>query len=187
MTQNKYYFQALDNFPYNLEETVEALNYAISFDGQNPETLCLLARVYSEVLKDYETAKAYFAEGFQEKMDSTTLPIPYISCLINNEDYAEAEKLIDYAIGIKGIDKATLYYQKALILERKDELKLSLKELKIAKKFAFNQNFMSCIEERCDFIKKKIKDLKSKKSKKKSSKKLKDKKESAKAASKKKK
>lgn len=66
MTQNKYYFQALDNFPYNMQETIEALNYALSYDGQNAESLCLLGRVYAEILKDYETAKNYFAEALQE-------------------------------------------------------------------------------------------------------------------------
>ena len=54
MTQNKYYFQALDNFPYNMQETIEALIYALSYEGQNAESLCLLGRVYAEVLKDYE-------------------------------------------------------------------------------------------------------------------------------------
>ena len=176
MTQNKYYFQALDNFPYNMQETIEALNYALSYEGQNAESLCLLGRVYAEVLKDYETAKDYFAEALQENMDSVSTPIPYIYCLINNDDFQEAEKLIDFALKIKGIDKATIYYQKSVILEKKGELKLALKEIKTAKVFTYNENLMSFLDSRKDFIKKKIKDSKPKKSKKgKSSKKNSDK------------
>ena len=176
MTQNKYYFQALDNFPYNMQETIEALNYALSYEGQNAESLCLLGRVYAEVLKDYETAKDYFAEALQENMDSVSTPIPYIYCLINNDDFSEAEKLIDFALKIKGIDKATIYYQKSVILEKKGELKLALKEIKTAKVFTYNENLMSFLDSRKDFIKKKIKDSKPKKSKKgKSSKKNSDK------------
>ena len=176
MTQNKYYFQALDNFPYNMQETIEALNYALSYEGQNAESLCLLGRVYAEVLKDYETAKDYFAEALQENMDSVSTPIPYIYCLINNDDFQEAEKLIDFALKIKGIDKATIYYQKSVILEKKGELKLALKEIKTAKVFTYNENLMSFLDSRKDFIKKKIKDAKPKKSKKeKSSKKNSDK------------
>jgi len=166
MTQNKYYFQALDNFPYNMQETIEALNYALSYEGQNAESLCLLGRVYAEILKDYETAKDYFAEALQENMDSVSTPIPYIYCLINNDDFQEAEKLIDFALKIKGIDKATIYYQKSVILEKKGELKLALKEIKTAKVFTYNENLMSFLDSRKDFIKKKIKDSKPKKSKK---------------------
>ena len=176
MTQNKYYFQALDNFPYNMQETIEALNYALSYEGQNAESLCLLGRVYAEILKDYETAKDYFAEALQENMDSVSTPIPYIYCLINNDDFSEAEKLIDFALKIKGIDKATIYYQKSVILEKKGELKLALKEIKTAKVFTYNENLMSFLDSRKDFIKKKMKDSKPKKSKKgKSSKKNSDK------------
>jgi tetratricopeptide (TPR) repeat protein len=75
MTTNKYYFQALDNFPYNLEETMQALNYALSYDDHNAESLCLLGRVYSEMLQDYETAKSYFEEAMQVKLDSVSTPL----------------------------------------------------------------------------------------------------------------
>lgn len=180
MTQNKYYFQALDNFPYNMQETIEALNYALSYDGQNAESLCLLGRVYAEVLKDYEIAKNYFAEALQENMDSVATPIYYLYCLINNEDYEEAEKLIDFALKIKGIDKATIYYQKSIILEKKSELKLALKEIKIAKNFTYNDHFMTFLDSRKNFIKKKLKELKPKKSKIKESKKIKVKKKNSK-------
>lgn len=171
MTQNKYYFQALDNFPYNMQETMEALNYALSYDGQNAESLCLLGRVYAEVLKDYETAKNHFAEALQENMDSVSTPIYYLYCLINNEDYEEAEKLIEFALKIKGIDKGTIYYQKSIVFERKGELKWALKEIKMAKNFAYNDQFMSFLDTRKDFIKKKMKELKPKKSSKKSNRK----------------
>jgi tetratricopeptide (TPR) repeat protein len=114
MTTNKYYFQALDNFPYNLEETMQALNYALSYDDHNAESLCLLGRVYSEMLQDYETAKSYFEEAMQVKLDSVSTPLFYIDCLLNNEDYEEAKKLIDYAEKIKGIDKSRILYRKAI-------------------------------------------------------------------------
>jgi hypothetical protein len=34
--------------------------------------------------------------------------------LLNNEDYEEAKKLIDYAEKIKGIDKSRILYRKAI-------------------------------------------------------------------------
>lgn len=173
MTQNKYYFQALDNFPYNLQETIEALNYALSYDGQNAETLCLLGRVYAEILKDYATAKNYFEEALQEKIDSVATPIPYIYCLINNDDFEEAEKLIAFALGIKGIDKATVFYQKSVVFEKKQLYKKALKELKLAKTYVFNDCFMTFLNRRTTFIKNKLKKQKPKQVQKKSKKKCK--------------
>jgi uncharacterized protein (DUF302 family) len=32
---NKHLMVALDNYPYNMEECIEALNYALSSEGQN--------------------------------------------------------------------------------------------------------------------------------------------------------
>ena len=59
MTTNKYYFQALDNFPYNLEETMQALNYALSYDPEDADSLCLMGRIYSEMLSDYENREEW--------------------------------------------------------------------------------------------------------------------------------
>ena len=53
---DKYLFQALDNYPYSLEETVESLDYALSYDEKNTVALCLYGRLYAEQLKHYETA-----------------------------------------------------------------------------------------------------------------------------------
>lgn len=153
MTTNKYYFQALDNFPYNLEETIQALNYALSYDDHNAESLCLLGRVYSEIIQDYETAKSYFEEAMQTKLDSVSIPLFYIDCLVNNEDYEEAFKLIKYAKGIKGIDQSRILYRKAIFFEKQSKWKKALKILKKARKCAANKNYLDFLNERIDFIK----------------------------------
>ena len=51
---NSYVFQAIDAYPYNLEETLEALNFALSYNEKDTQALCLMGRVYAEQLKDYE-------------------------------------------------------------------------------------------------------------------------------------
>ncbi|XJR87409.1 hypothetical protein ACH34I_08880 [Elizabethkingia anophelis] len=43
-TKNKYYFEALDHYPYSIPDCVEALNYALSYDPQDADSLCLMAR-----------------------------------------------------------------------------------------------------------------------------------------------
>lgn len=57
LTKSKYYFEALDYFPFNLSECMDALNYALSYEPEDADSLCLMGRVYSEELKDYERQK----------------------------------------------------------------------------------------------------------------------------------
>lgn len=45
LTKNKYYFEALDNYPYNLPDCLEALNYALSYDPEDADSLCLMGSI----------------------------------------------------------------------------------------------------------------------------------------------
>ena len=74
LTKNKYYFEALDCYPYNLPDCLEALNYALSYDPEDADALCLMGRIHSEVLKDYETAKEYFAEAMMFDVTNVNTP-----------------------------------------------------------------------------------------------------------------
>ncbi len=153
---NKYYFQALDNFPYNMEETIEALNYALSYE-RNADCLCLMGRVYSEILKDYETAKEYFEEAIQENINSVSLYRYYIDCLLWNEDYEEAEKLINFSLTIKGIDKAVIFNKKSFLFEHLGKYKKALKVIEEARNYTYNDNFMNYLDTRKKLIEKKKK------------------------------
>ena len=160
---DKYLFQALDAYPYNLEEAVESLNYALSYDGKNPVALCLMGQVHAENLGDYETAKEYYQQALAEDMYALEVYPKYINVLLWNEDYEEAEKLIDFALTVKGTDKAVLYLGKGILHEQKKEYKKALKALKIAKQYTYNNYFMSNIEGEEKRIKNKMPNKKSKK------------------------
>ncbi|WP_109299188.1 tetratricopeptide repeat protein [Aquimarina sp. AU474] len=144
---DKYLFQALDAYPYNLEEAVESLNYALSYDEKNPIALCLLGQIYAESLKNYETAKEYYQQALAEDMYALDVYPKYINVLLWNEDYDEAKKLIDFALTIKGTDKAMLHLKKAILFEQKREYKKALKCLKLAKENAYNNRFISDLKE----------------------------------------
>lgn len=173
---DKYLFQALDAYPYNLEEAVESLNYALSYDEKNPVALCLMGQIYAENLRNYETAKEYYQQALAEDMYSLDVYPKYINVLLWNEDYDEAEKLIDFALTLKGTDKAVLYLKKGILFEQKKEYKAALKVLKTAKIYAYNNYFISDIEG----DEKRIKDKMPKKKKNKNKKSKKTKKSSKK-------
>ncbi|WP_106792727.1 tetratricopeptide repeat protein [Aquimarina sp. Aq78] len=164
---DKYLFQALDAYPYNLEEAVESLNYALSYDEKNPIALSLLGQIYAENLKNYEVAKEYYQHALAEDMYALDVYPKYINVLLWNEDYEEAEKLIDFALTVKGTDKAMLYLKKGILFEQKKDYKKAIKCLKLAKENAYNNHFINDIKEEEERIKNKM--PKKKKSKDKSS------------------
>jgi tetratricopeptide (TPR) repeat protein len=132
-TVDKYLFQALDNYPYSLEETIESLDYALSYNDKNAMALCLYARVHSEQLQDYEAAKSYFQEALAVNIYAISVYPYYLDTLLLNEDYEEASKLIDFALTIKGIERVAILHKKVLLLEKQQEIKKALKLLKEVK------------------------------------------------------
>lgn len=170
---NNYVLKAINAYPYDLEETVENLNYALSYEPDNAYALYLMGRLQAEQLGDYEKAKAYYAEALANKMDFQKVYYRYILVLIWNHDYHEAQKLIDFAFTVKGIYKAEIYLYQGYVHECFKNYKEALKALKQAKKDAYNNQFISFIENEIKRIKDKIKPknkVKPKKKKKKKSK-----------------
>jgi tetratricopeptide (TPR) repeat protein len=144
---NHYIFKALENYPYDLEETMEALHYALSYDEKNTMALTIIGKVYAEQLFKYEEAIHYFQQALAENVYAFEVYEPYLKVLLWNEDYTEAEVFINYALTIKGSDKAMLYLKKANLYEHLKNYKKALRFVKEAKSFAFDSGFISNIEE----------------------------------------
>ena len=172
---NNYVLKAIDAYPYDLEETVENLNYALSYEANNAYALYLMGRLQAEQLGDYEKAKQYYAEALANKMDFQKVYPKYILVLIWNEDYEEAQKLIDFAFTIKGLNKAEVWLRQGQLLENLQAHKKAIKALKKAKLFSCNDEFTGFINSEISRIKDKIKPKKKKSSKNKKAKKKKNK------------
>lgn len=136
-TIDKHLLNALDNYPYSLMATMESLEYALSYNEKNTMAICLLGRIYAEQLMDYETAKEYFEEAISYNLHALEIYPYYIETLILNEDFDEAEKLISFALTLKGMDKVT-------ILLKKVWLKEVLRDFKMAKKILKEIKLMNC-------------------------------------------
>ncbi|MET3028095.1 hypothetical protein ABXT06_15550 [Flavobacterium sp. UW10123] len=165
-TTDKYLFQALDNYPFWLEGTIESLDYAFSYDDKNTMVLCLYGRIQAEQLMNYEEAKSYFQQALAINIHALEVYPYYLKTLILNEDYEEARKLIDFALTVKGINKSEIYIKKAILLEVQHEFKDALKEIKQAKLYSIQHDYDSGISEVEKRIKDKIDLLKKKKEKK---------------------
>lgn len=160
---NNYVLKAIDAYPYDLEETVENLNYALSYESNNAYALYLMGRLQAEQFGDYEKAKYYFAEALASKMDFIKVYPRYILVLIWNHDFDEAQKLIDFAKTVKATQKGELLVLEAQLFECQEAYKKALKTFKKAKLFVYNNSFSSFIDSEINRIKNKIKPKKKKK------------------------
>ncbi len=161
----KYLMEALDAYPYDLPKVIEALNYALSYDAENPLALCLMGQFYSEQMAQYEKAKDYFAQALAIDVHNLKIYPLYIDVLLFNEDYEEAGRLIDFGLALKGMDKAVLYSKQALLYEYQMKFKRALKSLKQAQMHAYNSGFASFSEGEKTRIEGKMKNSKKKKEK----------------------
>lgn len=164
-TIDKYLFQALDNYPFWLEGTIESLDYAFSYDSKNTMVLCLYGRIQTEQLMNYEEAKSYFQEALAINIHALEVYPYYLQTLILNEDYEEAQKLIDFALTIKGINKTEIFVKKAILFEVQQKFKAALKEIKLAKLHSIQHDNDSGISETEKRIKNKMDLMKKKKPK----------------------
>ena len=154
-TINTYVFRALDAYPYDLEDAIEALEMALAYDESNVTALCLMGRVHSEMLREYEVGIEYFEKVLAEDPHNLNVQEHYITALLWNDDVNKALEFIEYAMKIKGADIANLYLNKALCYEHKEEYEEAMKLLKIAPKYAFNNEFGNYCNEVNDRMKKK--------------------------------
>ena len=161
---SKHLIKALDSYPYDMEECWESLQYALSAD-ENALAFCLMGRIYSDQFRQYEKAKVYFQEALAVDMSLVEIYPYYISTLISNEDYEEADRLISFAFDLKGMDKGSLWYFKALLAEVRRDYIEALEHIKNAVFEGYNDDYISTMKDMKSRVKKKIK-LKSKKKKK---------------------
>jgi tetratricopeptide (TPR) repeat protein len=164
-TIDKYLFQAMDNYPYSLEETIESLDYALSYDNQNTMALCLYARMQAEQLLNYEEAKNYYQQALGININAIEVYPFYIQTLLLNEDYEEATKLIDFALTIKGVNKIAILTQKTQLLELQKEFKLAKQLVKKIRLLVTNAELNSYLDETKSRINAKLGLLKRKKRK----------------------
>ena len=145
-THNLYLFKALEAYPWELEKAVEALQYALSYEPENVKALCLMAKVYAEQLNDFETAKNYFEKAVAADIGSIIIYPDYARTLMQNDDFDEAQKLIDFAKTVKGIDKALITLLEGQLLEYLQEFEAAENLLKEARHLAMNNEFAEFVE-----------------------------------------
>lgn len=154
-TINTYLLKALEAYPYDIAGTVESLNYALSYEPENAHALSLMAQVYHEQLHEYEEARTYYEAALSNRLDLPHIYAKYIHLLLHADDFTEAQKVIDYAISVKGVDKAGIMVAQGQLYESLEQFEKAREALLEAKFLALNSGFMEWIDGELARIKKK--------------------------------
>jgi tetratricopeptide (TPR) repeat protein len=107
---DQYYVKAVDSYPFDLEESIENLNYALSYDNDHVGANYLMGKLYMEQFQEYDRAEIHFQAALASDPYNKGVCLDYIALLIIMKEFGKAEKLIDFTLGFKDIDLAGLYH-----------------------------------------------------------------------------
>lgn len=163
---DQYYLKAKMSFPWEMENALESLNYALSYDDEHAPANCLLGQVFMFYLKDYTKAEQCFVHALQSNLSYPDTYKYFALLKIWNADIKGALKLIDYAMKLKAMDKSFLLTIKALGYECRGQFKLAKSILKQAKSMSIQCEVIQWIDSQEKRVKEKEgmrkKELKSK-------------------------
>lgn len=172
-TINKYLAEAIDCYPNYLEGTIEALDYALSYDENSTMALCLYGRLMSEQLMRYEEARSFFERALAADITAVEVYPHLIRALTASEDYADAKRVADYASTVKGANRYEVAMATAALYEKMrdfDAADAAVKEAKLHHACRWDFNEIEELEKRIklkrDLVSGKKKSAKGKKGKK---------------------
>ncbi len=142
---DQYYIKALDNYPFNLEEVMENLNYALSSNQDHAGANYLLAKLYMEQLNQLHVAENYFSRAMASNPDDVNICMDYILLLVKLHEADKARKLMAYTQGMKAVDLARMLSYEALILEQQHKYDEAIDILKKARMEAFDDETMDLL------------------------------------------
>ncbi len=143
---DQYYLKALDEYSYNFEETVEYLNYALSYDSDHAGANYLMGRLYMEHLNKYELAEVYFISAMSTDPDHIDTCESFTWLLIKINRFKEARRLIKHAYTIKGVDKALFLRLEALSYELTMDFSTALSLLNQARFATFSNSYIAFLQ-----------------------------------------
>ena len=150
------YIQALDNYPYNVEECIEKLQYVLSANQNHVGAHYLLGRIYKEQISDYKKAKYHFEMALYLDHEYTPSYYYYADLLIVLNEWEEASKVIDIGLKIPGNDLASLIFLKGILYEKYEMYKSALSYFKEAKLKGLNTDFDYFIDDQIKRVNNKV-------------------------------
>jgi tetratricopeptide (TPR) repeat protein len=152
-----YYLKAVEGYPYELEEVLENLNYALSYDEEHAGALYLMGCMQMEQLENYELAEDYLVSAIASNPNYFKAFKKYAHLTILTRQFDKTEGLIKHMFKIRGADWAIVYHVRGLWFEYQKMFDQAIVEYKLAKGEAYNKDFGWFIEDEIERVKAKIK------------------------------
>lgn len=158
------YIQARDNYPYNVEECIEKLQYVIAADSEHVGAHFLMGRIYEEQLEDFKQAEFYYRMTLYLDKDYVPVYSQYALLLLKLNRFDEALKIIAHGEKAPGTDLSTMEYCKGQLYEKYEMFDTAIAHYIAAKKYCLNNYFIETLDSHIKRVKdKKALDKKSKK------------------------
>lgn len=145
-TYDVMYIQAMDNYPYNVDECIEKLQYVIAADDEHAGAHCLMGQIYDEQLEDFKQAEYYYRMTLYLDKDYVSVYRLYAYMLIRLGRFEEALKILDIALRVPGMDIANMLYLKGLMYEKYEMYTTAADYYTDAKKAALNTDYMQAMD-----------------------------------------
>lgn len=154
---DQYYIKALEGYDYDLEEVVENLNYALSYDQDHSGANYLMGKLYMEQFQKFDLAKEYLEASMAYDPENLNTCESLSWLLIRTRKFKEALKLIKYALGLEGAIKPEFIRLQALVHELQKDYYRAKDLLNVAIEESYDSSYISFLESEISRVKKKIK------------------------------
>jgi tetratricopeptide (TPR) repeat protein len=155
-TADTYLIKALDHYPWDLEETMEALGYGLAYNAEHPALLCLMGRVCADQLHQYTNAIGYYEDALSADLDYPETYYHYLNILVKMGQLDKAEKLSEQALKVAGIDKYTIYGWKSAMHEQREQYQEAIDMIDRCRKHCYNKPASDFLDEEITRINKKL-------------------------------
>ncbi len=157
---DKYFLKAKDNYPYEIEIALEALEYGLSYDDKHAGLLALKGEILHKDLRQFSNAADTLGLALYHDPEYTDTYYLYIDLLRTIGDISAAERLIARALKVTGIDKGRIWHSEALLYEQQGIYTLAQDSLRNALTWCSDEDDCDLYTKEQKRLKKKMKRLK---------------------------
>ncbi|MEM9546950.1 MAG: hypothetical protein AAGA77_13300 [Bacteroidota bacterium] len=151
-----YFLKAYDSYDYNLEEVVENIGYALSYDEEHAPTWCLKGRLMMDCMKNFNEARHCFENALFYDTNYIDTYKYYSLLLIWISDFEKAQIVINKSKRVKGMSRATIIHRSAMIHEYQGRIGEAIRIMKNGKLFSLTQSNYDFFKEEIDRLNRKV-------------------------------
>lgn len=149
---DQYYVKAMDAYPYDLEDTLEQVGYALSYDAEHAGANLLMGKVYMEQFQKYGLAEEYFHIAMANEPENSQIGEYLTRLYIETREFKKAEKLLAYVFKLRTADMSRLKFLEARMHECRKEYKLAIAKIKEAMDEALCNDYIEFLEKELERI-----------------------------------